>query len=139
MKKLTDLKFLFIVVAIVELTYALLSLLPPNMVQPITGWVLSPDGHWVVKILGMGLFTQAYIAWIFRKKPHLGVAKALAFYQMASATADWVMWIILKDEGIFSTTISQLLVPTAIISHYIIGILLIVGISKNKDHDSSLS
>lgn len=130
MKKLIDLKFLFTVVAIVELCYALLSLTPPDLVKPITGWILMADGQWIVKILGMGLFTQAYIAWIFRKEPHIGVAKALAFYQMASATMDWVMWLWLKDDGIFSSAISQWIVPVAIVSHYIIGILLILGINK---------
>jgi hypothetical protein len=132
MKKLVDLKVLFTVVAAVELTYALLSLTPPSLVEPVTGWVLNADGHWVVKILGMGLFTQAAIAWIFRKQPHLGVAKALAFYQIASATVDWVMWLTLKDEGIFSTALSQMLVPMAIVSHYTIGILLVIGIGRSK-------
>jgi hypothetical protein len=130
MKKLTDLKFLFVVVAIVELCYALLSLTPPKYILPVTGWVLTADGHWLVKILGMGLFAQAYIAWIFRKNPHLGIAKALAFYQIASATADWVMWIVLKDQGIFSTEVSRLIVPVAIITHYAIGILLVWAIYK---------
>jgi hypothetical protein len=39
---------------------------------------------------------------VLRNEPHLGVAKGLAFYQLASATADWVMWIWLAGEGIFS-------------------------------------
>jgi hypothetical protein len=132
MKKLVDLKLLFTVVAVVELTYALLSLTPPDLVEPVTGWVLNADGHWVVKILGVGLFTQAAIAWMFRKQPHVGVAKALAFYQLGSATADWVMWLTLKNEGIFSTPLSQMLVPVAIFSHYAIGILLLIGITRSR-------
>lgn len=132
MKRLIDLKVLFAVVAIVELSYALLSLTPPHLVEPVTGWVLNADGQWVVKILGMGLFAQAAIAWMFRKAPHLGVAKALAFYQIASATADWVMWLTLKDEGIFSTPLSQMLVPVAMVSHYLIGLLLVLGIIQSS-------
>lgn len=132
MKKLTDLKFLFTLVAVVELSYALLSLTPPALVTPVTGWVLNADGQWLVKILGMGLFTQAWVAWIFRKQPHLGIARALAFYQLASATVDWVMWLVLKNDGIFSTPVSQILVPIAIVSHYIIGILLLSGIARHK-------
>lgn len=130
MKKLIDLKFLFTFVAILELCYALLAMTPPSMVESVTGWVLESDGQWIVKLLGVSLFTQAYIAWIFRKNPHLGVAKGLAFYQIGSATADWVMWLILKDEGIFSTPTSQIIVPVAIVSHYLLGILLIAGIRK---------
>ena len=132
MKKLVNLKFLFTLVAIVEFTYALLSLTPPSLVEPLTGWVLNADGHWLAKILGMGLFAQAYIAWIFRKTPHRGVAKALAFYQIASATVDWVMWLILKNEGIFSTSLSQAFIPVAIISHYAIGFLLVAAIVRSN-------
>lgn len=97
MKKLTDLKFLFIVVAILEFGYFLAGMMPPSMVKHLTGWVHTPDGHQVTKLMGIALLTQAYIAWIFRKEPHLGFAKGLAFYQMASATIDWIMWITMKE------------------------------------------
>lgn len=130
MKQLVDLRFLFVVVAVLEFGYFLASMMPPGAVTPITGWVLNADGHWVVKLLGVALLTQAYIAWIFRKAPHRGVAKALAFYQVASATVDWVMWIAMADAGIFSTTLAQTTVIAAIVSHYALGALLIVAIAR---------
>ena len=75
-----------------------------------TGWVLSADGQWLTKLLGLALAAQAWVAWTLRNQPHLGVAKGLAFYQLASATADWDMWIVLADQGIFSTTTGRVLV-----------------------------
>jgi len=104
------------------------------MVRSVTGWELTPDGHWITKLMGIALLSQAYIAWIFRKNPHLGIAKGLAFYQMASATADWVMWLVLKNEGIFNNSLAQITVTAAIISHYILGILLIAGINKTPSN-----
>ena len=105
--KIADLRFLFLVVAVLEFGYFLAGMMPPRFVEPTTGWMLSSDGHWVVKLMGVALLTQAYIAWIFRKDPHLGVAKALAFYQMASATVDWTMWIAMKNEGIFNNRFKE--------------------------------
>ena len=78
----------------------------------------------------MALFAQAWVAWTMRNEPHIGVAKALAFYQMASATADWLMWMVLKDDGIFATS-GKAVIIGAITSHYIIGILLIFAIRKH--------
>ena len=127
---LTNLKTLFIAVAILELCYFLAAMMPPSLVRSATGWELTPDGHWITKLMGIALLTQAYIAWIFRENPHLSVAKGLAFYQMASATADWVMWLVLKNEGIFNNSLAQTTVIAAIISHYILGILLITAINK---------
>jgi hypothetical protein len=60
------------------------------------------------------------------------VAKGLAFYQIASATIDWVMWLVMKDEGIFDNSLAQTTVIAAIVSHYILGILLFIGINKSK-------
>lgn len=137
MKRLTDLKTLFIVVAVLEFCYFLAAMVPTEMVRPMTGWVLTPDGHWITKLMGIALLTQAYIAWIFRKSPHLGVAKALAFYQMASATVDWIMWIALKDEGIFNNSLAEITVISAIVSHYIIGILMIIAIMQTTKGDHS--
>jgi len=86
---LTDLRALFVTVAVVEAIYAALALLtPPRLMLPITGWVLSPDGQWVVKLLGASLGFQAVIAWVFRKDPPIGVAWALAGYQFVAATID---------------------------------------------------
>jgi hypothetical protein len=50
------------------------------MVLSVTGWILSADGHWVAKLLGVALASQAWVAWTLRTQPHPGVAAALAFY-----------------------------------------------------------
>lgn len=130
LKRLTDLKTLLMAVAVLEFSYFLAAMVPPSLITPMTGWVLTPDGHWITKLMGVALLTQAYIAWIFRKDPHMGVAKGLAFYQVASATVDWVMWLAMKDEGIFSNSLAQTTVTAAIVSHYILGALLFIGISR---------
>lgn len=132
MKKLTDLKFLFTAVAILEFFYFAAAMLPPSIIPEVTGWNLSADGHWIAKLIGLSLGTMGYFAWIFRKKPHLGVAKGLAFYQMASATMDWIMWLVMKDDGIFNNSIAETSVIAAIVSHYFFGILLIIAINKSK-------
>jgi hypothetical protein len=124
-RRLSDLGLLFRVVAGLELTYALVAVLtPPSQVTNVTGWVLSADGQWLTKLLGLALASQAWVAWTLRHQPHLGVAKGLAFYQLASATADWVMWIVLADQGIFSTTTGRVLVAISIPTHYLLGLLL---------------
>lgn len=136
MKKLTDLKTLFIAVAVLEFCYFLAAMMPPGLVRPMTGWELTADGHWITKLMGVALLTQAYIAWIFRKNPHMGVAKGLAFYQVASATVDWVMWLVMKVDGIFSNTLAQTTVIAAIASHYVLGILLYIGTIKATNYES---
>jgi hypothetical protein len=130
-RKLPDLGFLFRLVAGLEAVYALVAVLtPPSQVENVTGWVLTADGQWITKLLGLALASQAWTAWTLRNEPHLGVAKGLAFYQLASATADWVMWIWLADENIFSggTTI----VVLAIITHYLLGLLLVRAIRDTR-------
>ena len=129
MKRLSDLGFLFRVVAGLELIYAIVAVLtPPSQIENVTGWVLTADGQWLTKLLGLALFSQAWVAWVLRNEPHLGVAKALAFYQLASATADWVMWIWLADENIFSG--GRVTVVLAIITHYALGLLLVRAIRR---------
>jgi hypothetical protein len=129
MQKFTSLPVLFRVVAIVEAIYALIGLLtPPGLVLTITGWVLSPDGHWVAKLLSVALASQAWVAWTLRDQPQLGVARALALYQIGSATADWMMWLTLADQGVFSTTATKIGVLASIPTHYTIGLLLVLGI-----------
>ena len=135
MKKFTDLRVLFIAVAALEFCYFLAAMMPPGSVRQVTGWELTADGHWITKLLGVALLTQGYIAWIFRRNPHIGIAKGLAFYQMASATADWIMWLVLKNDGIFNNSLAQITVVAAIISHYILGILLILAINKTSGHE----
>ena len=138
MKKLTDLKFLFTAVAVLEFFYFICGMIPPPFVHTVTGWNLNADGHWITKLIGLALGFMGYVAWIFRKNPHLKVARGLAAYQMASATVDWIMWIVMKDEGIFNNPLAQTTVISAIVSHYIFGILLFVGINKTKSDSSSV-
>ena len=125
----TSLRFLFRLVAIVEAIYALIGLLtPPDSVLTVTGWVLSPDGQWVAKLLSVALASQAWVAWTLRDQPHLGVAKALAFYQVGSATADWVMWLTLAHQDVFSTAAARFGVLASIPTLYTIGLLLVLAI-----------
>jgi hypothetical protein len=130
-RKLSDLRTLFVLVAAVEAVYAAAAVLtPPDQIEAVTGWVLSADGKWLVKLFGVALASQAWVAWTLRREPHLGVAKALALYQLGSATADWVMWIALADQGVFSTTLGQILVIISIPSHDALGILLVRAIRR---------
>ena len=129
MHRFTSLPVLFRVVAIVEAIYALIGLVtPPDLVLTVTGWVLSPDGQWVAKLLSVALASQAGVAWTLRDQPHLGVAKALAFYQIGSATADWMMWLTLADQQVFSTVAARVGVLASIPTHYSIGLLLVLAI-----------
>jgi hypothetical protein len=137
MNRVRDLGFLFAVVAVVEWIYAIIGIFtPPSLILPVTGWVLNADGQWLAKLLGMALASQAWVAWTLRKEPHLGVAKALAFYQIASATVDWVMWLVLWDQGIFSTTTGRIGVLFAVPSHYLLGLLLVLAIRKAAKKES---
>jgi hypothetical protein len=126
-ERLSDLRLLFRLVVGLEVAYALVAVLtPPSQVENVTGWVLSADGQWITKLLGVALASQAWVAWTLRNEPHLGVAKGLAFYQLASATADWVMWIWLSDDGIFSN--GTAIVVAAIVTHDLLGLLLVQAI-----------
>jgi hypothetical protein len=128
MSKLTDLRFLFRVVALLELSYMVAGLMPPSLVTPATGWILSPDGHWITKLMAVALGTQAWIAWVLRDQPHVGVARALGAYQLASATVDWVAWLTI--DGVFSNSQARVGVVAAIVSHYILGALVFVAIRR---------
>jgi hypothetical protein len=137
MRKILDLKFLFTVIAVVEALYALIGILtPPSMVTAVTGWVLTADGLWIAKLVSMALASQAWVAWILRKQPHLGVANALAFYQVGSATVDWAMWLALADQGIFSTAAGRVSVIVSIPLHYTLGILLFAATWASRTHAS---
>ena len=125
-----DLKLILTAIAIVEALYAIAGLMPPRLVFPMTGWVLSADGQWITKLLAVALATQAATAWSIRNQPHLGVAKALAFYQLASATVDWTMWILLAGDHVFSNAQARLGVLAAIPSHYALGLWLLLGIRR---------
>ena len=132
MTRLTDLKVLFRVVAVVELLYGLLGLMPPSLVEPTTGWVLSPDGHWVMKLLAGSLLTQALVAWVLGDGPRRAVALALAFYQFASATVDWVLWYTLFDDGVFATPQARIGVLFAIPTHYLLGSVLVLALLRKE-------
>jgi hypothetical protein len=133
MKKLVELPFLFRVVAVLETIYAAFAILtPPDSVFALTGWVLSADGLWIVKLLGFALLSQAWVAWTLRDAPHVGVARALALYQVGSATADWVMWLLLADRGVFSTLTGRIGVIASIPTHYAVGVLLLVAIAASS-------
>ena len=140
MKRFVELPFLFRVVAGLELLYAAFALLtPPGSVFALTGWVLSPDGQWIVKLLGCALLSQAMVAWTLRDTPHLGVAMGLAAYQIGSATADWVMWLTLADQGIFSTSVGRAGVIASIPTHYAVGLLLLVAIRVASRNGSQVT
>jgi hypothetical protein len=137
MKKLTDLGFMFAVVAVLEAVYAALALLtPPRLVPAITGWLLTPDGQWLAKLMGVALAAQAWVAWTLRKTPHLGVAKALACYQLGSATVDWVMWLALARDNIFATQLGRFWTVVSIPTHYAIGLLLVLAIRTHAARDT---
>jgi len=87
----------------------------------------------MVKILGLSLLAQAAIAWIFRDEPHRGVAKVLAGYQIGGATMDWVMWLVLLDDGVFGSLQARAAVVAAIVSHYALGALLLVALRRQGD------
>jgi hypothetical protein len=134
MDRLVKLGTLFSVVAIVEWVYAIIGLVtPPSLMLTVTGWVLTADGQWLVKLMGVALASQAWVAWALRKSPHLGVAKALAFYQLGSATVDWVMWLLLAEQGVFSTSLGTFWAAASIPTHYTIGILLVVAIRRSNE------
>lgn len=132
MKRLSELGFLFAAVAVLELAYGLVGLMPPGLVGAVTGWDLSADGQWITKLLAVALLSQAWVAWTLRREPHLGVAAALAFYQLGSATADWVMWIVLSGDGVFADPIARALVLIAIPTHYALGLLLVRAIRRAR-------
>ena len=133
MNRLISLPLVFRVVAIVELLYAAVGLwTPPSMVFAVTGWNLSPDGQWVTKLLAVALGSQAWVAWTLRDKPPIGVAAALAFYQIGSATMDWVIWLTLADQGVFATTAAKVGVVASIPTHYVIGLLLVAAIRSSR-------
>lgn len=134
MSRLVDLRFGFVLVAVVEAVYALAGLLPPSVLTALTGWHINPDGQWVVKLLAVALASQALVAWVLRHRPDRGVAGGLACYQLASATVDWVVWLTIP--GVFATTQAKAGVLVAIPTHYLIGILLLLGIRASRRHDT---
>ncbi|MCI0561855.1 MAG: hypothetical protein MN733_25495 [Nitrososphaera sp.] len=48
----------------------------------------------------------------------------------SSPTVDWVMWLVLADQGIFSTALGKSLTAASIPLHYTIGFLLLFAIRR---------
>ncbi len=127
------LRTMFVVVAIVEALYAVIGILvPPSLISTIVGWNLSPDGQWVTKLLGLALGAQAATAWVLRRQPPIAIAWILAVYQVTAATADWVLWLLLADDGIFANAMTRATVIASIPLHYGIGVLLFVAIARER-------
>ncbi len=126
-----DLTRVLTIVAIVETAYAIAGLLtPPSLITFVTGWVLSPDGQWIAKLLGAALGSQALVAWVSRKDPHPGIVIALAGYQLVASTVDWLMWVTMADAGIFSTPLARVTVSASIVIHYSLGAMLLLALRR---------
>ncbi len=133
MKKLTDLRFTFTLIAAIEAVYALAGIFtPPGMVATMPGWDLSSDGQWLAKLMGVALASQAIVAWTLRERPIPGVALALAVYQLGAGTMDWVMWLLLSDQGIFASQTGRIGVIVSIPLHYSLGLLLLAGLARAR-------
>lgn len=134
--KLLDLKFLFTVTAVVEICYGLAGLLiPPSLIPVLLGWNLSPDGHWVTKLLGLSLGIQAIIAWVLRKNPPISIAWILGAYQVGASLVDLCIWWLLADQGVFATQTARISVMTAIPTHFVLGLLLFAAIKKTPSQE----
>lgn len=122
---------LFIATAIIEAVYAAAALLtPPDLVQPIFGWDMSPDGHWALKLLGVALAAQAATAWVLRRDPPVAVAWCLAGYQFGATLVDVALWTMLADEGIFGAPMARAMIMVAIPLHFTLGLLIAFAASR---------
>lgn len=113
-----------------EVFYFVATILPPALLEPATGWVLGPDGHWLAKLLSVALLSQAGVAWVLRDRPLPRVALVLAFYQCASALVDVAAWLMV--DGAFSTPLARVGVLLAVPSHALLGMLLFVGARRSE-------
>jgi len=128
-----SLKRMFVIVALVEAFYCVAGLFtPPAWVLPVLGWNLSPDGQWVAKLLGLSLGIQGAIAWVLRRDPPVRVAWLLATYQIAAAAVDCVVWLGLRDQGIFATPMARISIMVAIPTHALLGVLLIAAARRDR-------
>jgi len=134
MNKILDLKYLTLATGFTALFFFLQAIVPPQFTILTTGWDLSADGQFVLKCAGFGMLTQAYLAWAFREDRDVRIAKGLALTQFAIGNLNWIMFLLLKDEGIFSTGAQvQIFIIFTTIMHNTLGILLIAGIIKAKN------
>jgi hypothetical protein len=125
MKALFSLHALFVATAVLEAFYTAAALLtPPDLVYPLFGWSMSPDGHWALKLLGVALGAQALTAWVLRRDPPVVVAYCLAIYQIGAATVDVVLWWMLADQAIFAAPTARAMILAAIPTHLVLGVLL---------------
>lgn len=126
-----SLRTMFIIVAVVEGLYSVAGLFtPPDLIEPIFGWVLSPDGHWAIKLLGAALLSQALVAWVLRDRSLVAVAYVLAGYQFLSSLVDIVLWWMLADQGIFAAGAASWATASAIPLHAAIGLLLVLAAGR---------
>jgi hypothetical protein len=133
MKALLDLRVLFVATAVLEAFYTAAALLtPPDLVSPLFGWNMSPDGHWALKLLGVALGAQALTAWVLRRQPTASIALCLAAYQIGATVVDIVMWQLLAERGIFDATVARSMILAAIPTHLFLGVLLIVAAARTE-------
>ena len=122
---------LFVVVAAVEALYGLAGLgIPPSAVNALLGWSLSPDGHWVTKLLGAALLAQAATAWVLRRQPAPGVAVVLAGYQLAAVAVDAGVLAFL--DGALANPLARSSALIAIPTHGALGVLLLVAAARAR-------
>lgn len=136
MERILDLKNLFIVTGATAFFFFIQAVVPPQFTILTTGWDLSADGQFVLKCAGFGMLTQAYLAWAFREDRDVRIARGLALTQFAIGNLNWIMYLLLKDEGIFSTGLQvKVFIIFTTIMHNVLGLLLIAGIRKAKRED----
>jgi hypothetical protein len=123
------LRRLFVVVAVVEAGYGIAGLLlPPSWVNGLLGWQLSPDGHWIAKLLGAALLAQALTAWVLRRRPTREMAFVFAAYQLAAVAID--AGVLLLLEGALVEPLARGGTWLAAGTHGLTGILLLIGASR---------
>jgi hypothetical protein len=122
---------LFVLVAIIEAFYSLSGLLlPPAAVGSLLGWQLSPDGHWVTKLLGAALLAQAATAWLLRHRPPRGIAVVLAGYQLAAVGVDALVLLFL--DGALVHPVARASALLSIPTHGLIGVLLLIAAARSE-------
>ena len=125
----------FAVVAVVEALYGLAGLLiPASLVEPLLGWQLTGDGHWLAKLLGAALLAQAAVAWTLRQSPPVGVAWALAGYQFVAVAVDVGSWLLLAERGVFGTPLARVSVLVAVPLHFALGAYLVIAATRDVSH-----
>jgi hypothetical protein len=122
---------LFVFVAVVEAAYGLAGLLiPPSAVAGLLGWNLSPDGHWILKLLGAALLTQAATAWLLRHRPTPTIAAVFAAYQFAAVAVDALVLLFL--DGALAHPLARASALVSIPVHGIIGVLLVAAAARSR-------